>query len=98
LIDGPVNVPLILVFEFVAGAVVAGAVVAVTVAVGAVVSAAVAPEPLLATGLALFVAAAVAFVVALALAEDDDEADALDVAPGPVTGPPAMFIALVVPN
>jgi hypothetical protein len=96
LIDGPVNVPLILVFEFVAGAVVAGAVVASAVAARAVVAAAVAPELLLATGLALFVA--VALVVALALAEDDDEADALDVAPGPVTGPPAMFIALVVPN
>ena len=89
--------PLILVFEFVAGAVVAAAVVASAVAVGAVVAAAVAPELLLATGLALFVA--VAFVVALALEEvDDDEADALDVAPGPVTGPPAMLIALVVPN
>jgi hypothetical protein len=85
-------VPLILVFEFVAGAVVAGACVT-----GAVVAAAVAPELLVATGLALFVA--VALVVALALAvEDDDEADALDVAPGPVTGPPAMLIALVVPN
>jgi purine-cytosine permease-like protein len=60
------------------------------------------PELFVATGLALFVAAAVAFAVALALAlaleEDDDEADALDVAPGPVTGPPAMLIALVVPN
>jgi hypothetical protein len=90
-------VPLILVFEFVAGAVVAG--VASAVAAGEVVAAAVAPELLLATGLALFVAAAVALVVALALAvEDDDEADALDVAPGPVTGPPAIFIALVVPN
>jgi hypothetical protein len=50
-----------------------------------------------ATGLALFVAAAVAFVVAAAL-EDDDEADALDVAPGPAIGPPAMLIALVDPN
>jgi hypothetical protein len=95
LIDGPVNVPLILVFEFVAGAVVAGAVVAVAVAAGSVVAAAVAPE--LFVGRALFVA--VALVVAPALAvEDDDEADALDVAPGPVTGPPAMLIALVVPN
>jgi Mn2+/Fe2+ NRAMP family transporter len=60
------------------------------------------PELLVATGLALFVAAAVALVVALALEDveedDDDEADALDVAPGPVTGPPAMLIALVVPN
>ncbi len=99
MIDGPVNVPLILVFEFVAGAVVAGAVVAVAVAAGAVVAAAVAPELFVATGLALFVAAAVALVVALALAvAEEDEADALDVAPGPVTGPPAMFIALVVPN
>jgi hypothetical protein len=94
LIDGPVNVPLILVFEFVAGAVVAGAVVASAVAVGAT---SFVPELLVATGLALIVA--VAFVVALALAvEDDDEADALDVAPGPVTGPPAILIALVVPN
>ena len=98
LIDGPVKVPLIIVFEFVAGAVVAGAVVAVAVAAGAVVAAAVAPELFVATGLALFVATAVALAVALALAEDDDEADALDVAPGPVTGPPAMLIALVVPN
>ena len=57
------------------------------------------PELLVATGLALFVAAAVAFVVAAAAAVvDDDEADALDVAPGPATGPPAMLIALVVPN
>jgi hypothetical protein len=97
LIDGPVNVPLILVFEFVAGAVVAAAVVAAAGAAGSVVAAAVAPELFVATGFALFVA--VALVVAPALAvEDDDEADALDVAPGPVTAPPAMFIALVVPN
>jgi putative Ca2+/H+ antiporter (TMEM165/GDT1 family) len=98
LIDGPVNVPLILVFEFVAGAVVAAAVVASAVAVGEVVAAAVAPELLLATGLALFVAVALVVALALEEVEDDDEADALDVAPGPVTGPPAMFIALVVPN
>ena len=90
--------PLILVFEFVAGGVVASAVVASAVAVGAVVPAPVAPELFFASGLALFFAAAVAFVVALALAEGDDQADALDVAPGPVTGPPAIFIALVVPN
>jgi hypothetical protein len=95
LIDGPVNVPLILVFEFVAGAVVAGAAVAEAVAAGAT---SFVPELLVATGLALFVAVAVALVVAPALEEDDDEADALDVAPGPVTGPPAMLIALVVPN
>ncbi len=88
--------PLILVFEFVAGAAVAGAVVASAVAVGEVVAAAVAPELLLATGLALFVI--VALVIALAVKDDDDEADALDVAPGPAIGPPAMFIALVVPN
>jgi hypothetical protein len=87
LIDGPVNVPLILVFEFVAGAVVTGAVVAALVA---------AAPPEFLVGRAFFVA--VALVVALAVAEDDDEADALDVAPGPVTGPPAMLIALVVPN
>ena len=90
--------PLILVFEFVAGVVVAGAVVAAAVAAGSVVTAAVAPELLVTTGLALFVA--VAFVVPAALEDDDDddEADALDVAPGPVTGPPAILIALVVPN
>jgi membrane protein implicated in regulation of membrane protease activity len=91
-------VPLTLVLEFVAGAVVAGAVVAAAVAAGAT---SFVPELLVATGLALFVAAAVALVVALALEdveEDDDEADALDVAPGPVTGPPAILIALVVPN
>jgi hypothetical protein len=94
-------VPLILVFEFVAGAVVAGAVVVAVVAVGAAGATSFVPELFVTTGLALFVAAAVALVVALALedvVEDDDEADALDVAPGPVTGPPAMFIALVVPN
>jgi hypothetical protein len=83
---------LILFVEFIVGAVVAGA----CVAVAAVVAAAVAPELLLATGFELLVA--VAFVVVPALVEDDDEADALDVAPGPVTGPPAIFIALVVPN
>jgi acyl-CoA reductase-like NAD-dependent aldehyde dehydrogenase len=86
LIDGPVNVPLILVFEVVAAALVAGACVA-----GAVVAPAAAE---LLVGFALFVA--VALVVALA--EDDDEADALDVAPVPAIGAPAMFIALVVPN
>jgi hypothetical protein len=48
--------------------------------------------------LELFVAAAVAFVVATAVLEDDDEADALDVAPDPATGAPAIFIALVDPN
>jgi len=85
---------------------VAGAVVAAAVGVAELLAPEfplagvfVAPVFFVATGLALFVAAAVALVVALALAEDDDdEADALDVAPGPVTGPPAMFIALVVPN
>ena len=88
--------PLILVFEAAAGAVVAGAVVAAAVAAGAVAAVFV-PELFVATGLAFFLAAAVAFVVA-AVAEDDEEADALDVAPGPVTGPPAILIALVVPN
>ncbi len=88
--------PLILVFEVVAGAVVAGAVVAAAVAVGAAGATSFVPELLVATGLALFVA--VAFVVATAVEEDDDEADALDVAPGPVTGPAAISIALVVPN
>jgi len=92
-----VKVPLILVFEVVAGTVVAGACVAV--ATGAVVATAPPALDFVATGFALFVA--LAFVVAAAGdedGEDDDEADALDVAPGPVTGPPVMFIALVVPN
>ncbi len=45
----------------------------------------------------------VAFVVATAVldeadADEDDEADALDVTPDPAIGPPAMFIALVDPN
>jgi hypothetical protein len=56
------------------------------------------PELFVATGLAFFVAAAVAFVVAAADEDGDDEAGAIDVAPGPVIGPPAMLIALVVPN
>jgi hypothetical protein len=30
--------------------------------------------------------------------EDDDEADAVDITPEPAIGPPAIFIALVVPN
>jgi hypothetical protein len=91
-----VKVPLILVFEVVAGAVVAAAVgVAELLATEfALAGAFVAPAFFVATGLA----AAVALVVALAVAEDDDEADALDVAPVPVTGPPAILIALVVPN
>jgi hypothetical protein len=82
---------LILFVEVGAGVAVAGACVA-----GAVATVFV-PELFVATGLALCVAVAVALVVAPAV-EDDDEADALDVAPGPVTGPPAMLIALVVPN
>jgi hypothetical protein len=76
--------------EFVAGA---------CVAAGAVLSATVAPE--LFAGFALFVAAAVAFesaTAALEEFEDGDEADALDVAPDPATGAPAIFIALVDPN
>jgi hypothetical protein len=76
--------------EFVAGA---------CVAAGAVLSATAAPE--LFAGVALFVAAAVAFVVATAALEeleDDDEADAVDVTPDPATGAPAIFIALVDPN
>jgi hypothetical protein len=90
-----VKVPLI-------AAAVAGAVVAAAVRVAELLAPEfplagvfVAPVFFVATGLAIFVA--VAFVVAAAL-EDDDEADALDVAPGPAIGPPAMFIALVVPN
>jgi hypothetical protein len=74
--------------EGVAEAVVAGACVA-----GAVAAAVL--EALDFVGLALFVAVA---GTAAATDEDDDEADALDVAPIPVTGPPAIFIALVVPN
>ncbi len=84
--------PLILFVEAVAGAVVAAA-----VAAGAVAAVFV-PEPFVATGLAFFVAVAFVVAVALALAEDDDEADALDVAPSSAIGPPAIFIALVVPN
>jgi membrane protein implicated in regulation of membrane protease activity len=88
-----------LVFEFVVGAGVAAAVATGASVAGAVVAAAPPALDFVATGFALLVA--VAFVVAVAVLEDDeddDEADALDVAPGPVTGPPAMFIALVVPN
>ena len=87
--------PLILVFEFVAGAVVATAVgvAELLAAEFPLASAFVVPAFFVATGLA----AAVALVVALAVAEDD-EADALDVAPVPVTGPLAILIALVVPN
>jgi hypothetical protein len=89
-------VPLIAVDE-VAGAWVAGAVVAADVAELLV------PEfPLVAffvaTGFALFVAAAVAFESATAALEDDDEADAFDFAPDPAIGAPAIFIALVDPN
>jgi hypothetical protein len=73
----------------VAGACVAGAGVA-----GAVVAPAL---DLVATGFELFVAAAVAFVVATA-GEGDDEAGALDAALAPAIGPPAIFIALVAPN
>jgi hypothetical protein len=90
-----VKVPLI-------AAAVAGAVVAAAVRVAELLAPEfplagvfVAPVFFVATGLAIFVAVAV--VVAAAL-EDDDEADALDVAPGPAIGPPAIFIALVVPN
>ena len=89
--DGPVKLPFIAGGSVIEGAALAGACVA-----GAVATVFV-PELFVATGLAFFVAAAAAFVGALALAEDD-EAGALDVAPGPVTDPPAMFIALVVPN
>jgi hypothetical protein len=90
-----VKVPLILVFEFVTGAVVAAAVgvAELLAAEFALAGVFVAPAFFVTTGLA----AAVALVVALAVAEDD-EADALDVAPVPVTGPPAILIALVVPN
>ena len=77
--------------ELAAGACVAGAVVAAELFV---------PEFELfaffvATGFALLVA--VAFVEE-AVAEVDDEADATAVAPVPVTGAPAMLIALVPPN
>jgi hypothetical protein len=72
------------------------------VVAGAVVAAAVGVAELLAAEFPLAgVFVAPAFLVATGLAaevEDDDEADALDVAPGPAIGPPAMFIALVVPN
>jgi hypothetical protein len=75
----------------VAGAWVAGAVVAADVAELLV------PEfPLV----AFFVASGFAPLVAgaFAVAEVDDEADATAVAPDPVTGAPAMLIALVDPN
>jgi hypothetical protein len=49
------------------------------------------PELFVATGLAFFVAAAVAF-------EEDDEADALAVVSAPAIGAPAMLIAVVDPN
>jgi hypothetical protein len=50
-----------------------------------------------ATGFELLVA--VALVVATAVFEEDEvEADALDVTPDPAIGPPAILIALVVPN
>ena len=87
------KVPLIAVGAVFEGAALAGACVA-----GAVATVFV-PELLVATGLAFFVVAGAAFVVATAVTEeDDDEADALDVAPGPAIGPPAMLIALVDPN
>jgi adenosylmethionine-8-amino-7-oxononanoate aminotransferase len=82
-----------------AGAVVAGACVATGAVVAEFVAAVVAPE--LFAGFALFVAAAVAFVVATAVLEefeDDDEADALCVVSTPATGAPAILIALVDPN
>jgi hypothetical protein len=87
-----VKVPLIAGGSVFEGAALAGACVA-----GAVATVFV-PELLVATGLAFFVVAGAAFVVATAVTEEDDEADALDVAPGPAIGPPAKFIALVVPN
>jgi hypothetical protein len=70
----------------------------VCVAAGAAVSGAVAPE--LFAGFELLVAATVALAVATAVDEldDDDEADAVDVAPDPATGAPAIFIALLDPN
>jgi hypothetical protein len=83
-----VKLPLMLFDELAAGA---------CVEAGAAVSAAVAPE--LFAGFELFVAAAVALAVAAAVDElDDDEADAVDVAPDPSTEAPAMFIALLDPN
>jgi copper(I)-binding protein len=80
---------------------VAGAVVAAAVGVAELLAAEfplagvfVAPAFLVATGLPAVVAAAVALVVA----EDDDEADALAVVSAPAIGAPAMLIALVDPN
>jgi hypothetical protein len=97
LTDGPVKVPLIA-----AGAAgVAGAVVAAVVGVAELLAAEfpltgvfVAPAFAVATGFA----AAVAFVVAAEVAEDDDEADATAVVPGPAIEDPAMLIALVDPS
>jgi hypothetical protein len=58
------------------------------------------PELFVATGLAFFVAAAVALdsAATAVLEDDEDEADAVDVTPDPATGAPAIFIALVDPN
>ena len=82
-------------------AAVAGAVVAAAVGVAELLAAEfplagvfVAPAFFVSTGLPAVVAAAVALVVA----EDDDEADALAVVSAPAIGAPAMFIALVDPN
>ena len=74
---------------------------------GAVVAAAVGVAELLAAefelaevfvALAFFVATGLAAAVALVVAEDDDEADALAVVSAPAIGAPAMLIALVDPN
>jgi hypothetical protein len=86
----------------IAAGVVAAACVTPASAAGAVVAELLVPEfPLLAffvaTGFALFVAAAVVFVEE-AVAEVDDEADATAVVSGPAVEPPAILIALVDPN
>jgi hypothetical protein len=77
------------------------------VVAGAVVAAAVGVAELLAAEFALaglfvappfFVATGLPALVATAVAEDDDEADALAVVSAPAIGAPAMLIALVDPN
>jgi hypothetical protein len=85
-----VKVPLI-------AAAVAGAVVAAAVGVAELLAAEF-PLAGVFVAPAFFVATGLAAAVALLVAEDDDEADALAVVSAPAIGAPAMLIALVDPN
>jgi hypothetical protein len=76
-------------------AVVAGAVVAAAVGVAELLAA---EFPLVGVFVALGFLVATGFAAAVAFVEDDDEADATEVAPCPAIGAPAMLIALVDPN